>query len=155
MSNQYGGKERQLSEIIKNNIISRDRLRLIIYYKSRRLKDFLIKNSPEIKVPSCVVYRFTCNDVSCSAGNNTYIGYTTQALKQRISQHYYSGAIKLHYQENHGRAISKEEMLINTKVLRRNRNADSLRLIEALLIKDECPLINRKDEGITKTLRIF
>ena len=46
-----------------------------------------------------LVYRFNCPEV---AWNATYIGYTSQTLKNRVKQHkYQSSSICQHYMHDH------------------------------------------------------
>ena len=72
-----------------------------------------------------------------------------------MTQHYFNGAIRSPIQDEHDRRPSKEEILRNTKILKRDTGLDNLRILEAILIKKHKPSINRKDEGITRTLAIF
>ena len=100
-----------------------------------------------------VVYQFQCPEVGCST--NKYIGYTTNKLVVRMTQHYSSGAIREHSQDTHDRRFSKKEIIDNTTILKKNENLEDLKILESLFIKQQQPTINRKDEGFTRTLKIF
>ena len=72
-----------------------------------------------------------------------------------MQQHFTTGAIRKHHEQEHGLRPTKHCILNNTKILRRGNNREDLMLLEALYIKEYVPIINRKDEGFTKTLKIF
>lgn len=45
-----------------------------------------------------LVYQYKCNNVRCNSDYQQYIGYTTNTLKTRMTQHFYNGAIRNHHQ---------------------------------------------------------
>ena len=124
-----------------------------------KLKNLLIKNGPiKSKIPSeqsNVVYQFKCPKDGCSTINNQSIGYTTCTVKKRMTEHFYGGAIRVHGQEDHGKRFSKDEILNNVTIMKKDSSPTNLRILEALLIKKHRPSINRKDEGFTRTLAVF
>ena len=60
-----------------------------------------------------------------------------------------------HGQDNHDRRFTKQEIINNTEIMKKDNCANNLRIMEAILIKKHKPSINRKDEGRTRTLMIF
>lgn len=74
---------------------------------------------------SNVVYRFTCPDAGCKASNNNiiYLGYTTCTLKERLTQHYYKGAIREHGEDIHNERTPKNIILSNTEILYHDQDA--------------------------------
>jgi hypothetical protein len=163
MTSQYKQQEDQLKSIVKKNIVSNKIIIPTIYYKNKKLKNLLIRNQPTLDIDavglskSNVIYEFTCPEVECNVNNKkvTYIGYTTNRLQQRLTQHYYSGAIRTHGQDYHNKRFSKQDMFGNTKSIANESCLNDLRILEALYIKERRPPINLKDEGITRTLFIF
>ena len=159
MTSAYSSQERQLKNIIKKHLKSEKRIKLCIFYKNLKLKNLLIRNQPvrqnSPSEQSSLVYQFTCPEDGCSTINSHYIGYTTCTLKKRMTEHFYSGAIRSHGQDEHNKRFSKEEILNNATVMKKDSSPLNLRILEALLIKKHRPSINRKDEGFTRTLGIF
>jgi hypothetical protein len=159
MTSQYRQQEEQLKNIVKKNVESSKDISTIIYYNNRKLKNLLIKNAPssnnEIGNSSCVVYQFSCPEVECSINKQTYIGYTTNMLKDRLQQHYYKGAIRCHGQDDHDKRFNKKEIIDHTIILKKDLNSNNLKILEALFIKEKRPKINLKDEGFVRTLKIF
>ena len=87
--------------------------------------------------------------------NNSYVGYTECTLSRRLSYHLTNGAIQKHNIQEHGKKISRKEIVENTKI--RNKLSDSKRLqiLEALIINVEKPYLNRQDTGKIRTLYLF
>ena len=152
-------QEKQLKNIIKKHVKSENEIKLCIFYKNRKLKNLLIRNQPARNFlqgdQSNVVYQFKCPEDGCSTVSSLYIGYTTCTLKKRMIEHSYSGAIRTHGQDEHGKRFSKEEIMNNVSIAKKDSCPQNLRILEALLIKKHRPNINRKDEGFTRTLAIF
>ena len=72
-----------------------------------------------------------------------------------MTLHFTSGAIRKHHELDHGFRPTKESILKNTKIIDKAPCREDLMLKEALYIKQIKPIINKKDEGIVKTLKIF
>jgi hypothetical protein len=102
-----------------------------------------------------VVYQYFCPSDGCNGIKSIYIGYTTNTLKTRMYQHFSSGAIRKHNEMIHGDRSTKETILKNTKIIAKANCRDDLLLLESLYIKLYKPIINKKDEGFVKTLKIF
>ena len=159
MTSSYLHQEKVLKEIVSKYVLPTENETSIvttIYYKNRKLRQLLITNSPkrptDLHQQSSVVYSYNCN-AGCNANN--YIGYTTNTLGTRMRQHSYSGAIRKHHEEVHQKRVKYDEIILNTSILQRLRTRDDLLIMEAILIKEHRPIINLKDEGITKILKIF
>ena len=160
MTINYKQRESQLKGIIAKNVKSKNfntKNDLLIYYKNPKLKDVTM-TSKQMKIQEDqdnVVYQYSCPSNGCNAIESFYIGYTTNTLKTRMYQHFSSGAIRKHHEMDHGIRTTKESILRNTKIIARASCRDDLLLLESLYIKLYKPIINRKDEGFVKTLKIF
>ena len=159
MSSNYKQEEQRLKKIVNNRLEPVDKekkIQLYIYYKTIKLKNLLIKNNVikdnihENK--SHVVYQYTCNSGQCNLSNNTYIGFTSTRLKDRMVQH---KSIKNHHKIVHDRKIGYKEIVKNTTVLNKSNEIYELKILEALNIKYKKPTINNKEEGCVKILKIF
>ena len=136
---------------------------MIIYYQSKKTKDLVIRTNEAAKgvrtLAKCnLVYQFTCpcpdgcirpNDKSC------YIGHTTCTLSRRLSYHLQNGAIKDHFANFHGRKITRDEIVQNTKVRYFESDRFRLKILEALIIKIEQPCLNVQETGQTRILKLF
>ena len=76
------------------------------------------------------------------------------SLKTRMQQHYFNGSIRKHSEEKHKTRITLDEILSNTKIIKKDKRKD-LPLTEALLIKFLKPNINRQEDNFTRILKIF
>ena len=159
MSSNYKQEENRLKLIIKNNLKPNNlehQIKLIIYYRTRKLKNLFIKNGPpannDLATQHHVVYQYSCNKGGCNPTRDIYIGYTTDTLKARMIQHQ---SIKKHIRSVHSTGIGYKEMLDNTKILFKNESKQYLLLAEALLIKKHKPPLNSQDEGNVRILGIF
>ena len=87
MTSYYKIEEKQLQQIIHNNIksaISDVHVKLLIYYKNKKLKILLISNNNHKYEEQNVVYQFTCEREPCNQ-DQFYIGYTTTTVKSRMT----------------------------------------------------------------------
>ena len=98
------------------------------------------------------MYQFKRPEVNCDVDQN-YIGYTTNSLNMRKTQHFTKGAIR--EQDIHDKRFSNKDIINNTVIMKKDSCANNLRIMEAVLIKQHKPSINRKDEGRTRTLLMF
>ena len=127
-------------------------IKLFIYYKSKPLSTLLKeKNVSDISQRSHVVYHYKCDQISCRAD---YVGYTCTSLEIRAKRHAYNGAIISHIRENHD-ATCKTINCKNFKILFTSNSKKSLQIAEALLIKKHNPILNRRQEGLTRRLYIL
>ena len=134
MTDNYKEEEKLLNNIVCKNATPKDtdkKLKLMIYYKNKKLRQHFIKNNvTSTKEDNNVVYQYTCSYAGCHS--STYIGYTTNLLNQRMKQHYYSGSIRDHHNKFHDRRVTYEEILTNTKIIARRKNKYELRIEEAI-----------------------
>ena len=155
MTSNYKQVEKELTTVINNNIetINETKLKFNIYYKSRKIKILFIINNPnKPDQPFNVMYQYTCNQGECTTSQSTYIGHTRTAIKDRFKQH---AAIKKHHQQIHNNNITGSQMLPNVTILATEHNKQDLAILEALLIKQHGPKINRQTEDFNNTLKIF
>ena len=76
-------------------------------------------------------------------------------LSRRISYHLNKGAIVEHFKKCHNTTPSRNCIVENTTIRYKIPDTIRLKIMEALLIKDETPVINRQDTGVTRTLYLY
>ena len=165
MNPNYKQDELLLKRIINNHVNVRDRrdkLQLIIYYRSTKTRDLIMKNNLTPKVRDLartnLIYDFCCNIDECAHQNRsevTYSGLTTCTLSRRLTYHLQNGAIKKHCLETHGRKITRKEIVAMTKARYYQSDYQRLETLEALIIRSEDPVINRQETGKTKVLKLY
>ena len=163
-SPRYREDELAINKIIKNNVFQVScKINLLIYYKSRKTCNLIMKNNisaqtlPNIN-RSHLVYKFTCNESECMSLNfkNSYIGYTTQTLQDRLKGHRYAGSIFAHYFSAHGDRPTLQGLVNNTEIMYSCDDPIRLRIFEAILIRKFKPLINENlDDFACNKLRFF
>ena len=91
-----------------------------------------------------VVYRRTCPDGDCKLQNKEidYIGRTTTTLSRRLTMHLRGHPPAEHTKDVHKRDITREELVENTSIIASERNARRLMILEAVLIRERCPVLN-------------
>ena len=115
----------------------------------RKLKTLLppLKSQVERKVRSHVVYKIVCP--RCHA---CYVGYTTQHITDRFSQHCKpSQPVGKHLRECHAMDMITAD---DVQILTRANNESLLMTLEALWQRELCPTINTKDEFRSRELTI-
>jgi len=144
----------QKDEKLLRNILSEhlepvckeENVKLISYYKPVKLSS-VFSTRPKISElqKANVVYKFACEEDSCQA---SYIGYTTNTLDKRSSQHRYSpSSIFKHYSNS---LFKKQFSIIyNYSDLR------ELKIAEALCIKQNNPYINVKYNEMACYLNLY
>lgn len=157
MSNKYKQEEICLKKMIGDCVHPTDpqsRLSLHIYYKNRKLSQLFIKNNQHEKEIFNVVYQYTCNNDRCQP-SQSYIGYTTSTLRQRMTFHAQNCSIKLHNNTVHDFKATTKQLLESTIVLTKCSSKQDLKIAEALHIKQARPTINEQQEFSCATLQIF
>ena len=157
MNSQYKQDDFNLKNIISDHVTPAPgkTVNLHIYYKNRKLQQLFIKNNPHRSTDeSHVVYRYTCPREECQP-SKSYIGYTTNPLKLRMTTHAQNGSIISHQTETHDHRAPTRELLDATKIIFRSAEASELKIAEALYIKLEGPILNNQREGETRILKIF
>ena len=149
MSSQYKADEAAIKKIVSKCVIPNNndaRLQFIIFYKSMKTSNLILKNNPASQPPelqrSHLVYEYTCKQGNCEALPSSYIGMTTTKLSRRLTLHLNDGAPKKHTREVHGTSLTREMLVEGTTILQQEKNAQRLQILEALLIKDLRPTLN-------------
>lgn len=166
--NQYHHNYRQdeyvLRKIFKNNVIPKGcDTKLVIYYKCKRSNSFVMKNNLCMKpkrtlAQTDVVYQFTCPADGCHhppTVKRRYVGHTVCTLSRRMSFHLQNGAIKDHFEHQHGRKLTRSDIVDNTIIRYVERDPVRLKILEALIIKFEKPEINLQDTGHHRILVLY
>ena len=162
MSHAYKKDEKALRDIVKRNCTPRnqeDILNVLIYYRNPRTSSLVLKNNlaadkDKLK-QSYVVYKYSCPHSKDGAlCKNEYIGYTTQSLSQRLTNHMQRGAIKLHLKNVHNIDMSRHDLNTNTVIMVKNNNKIKLKCLEAVLIRNYQPVINIQ-QNMCGSLELF
>lgn len=165
MNPKYKEDEKMLKRIINDHVNVLDKsenVKLIIYYRSRKTRDLVMKNNltPKLRdlARTNLIYQFRCSIDECAHRNRSevsYTGLTTCTLSRRLSGHLQKGAILEHALQTHERKITRKEIVDMTKARYYQSNYRRLETLEALIILQEDPVINRQDTGRTKVLKLF
>ena len=101
------------------------------------------------------MYHFNCPQSSCNEAS--YIGYTNQKLATRVQQHrYISSGICKHYLDSHDeRPPARDELIKYFRILYRSSDLMSVKIAEAILIKNDRPIINTKYNELYDFLKLF
>ena len=152
MSPSYRVDERVLRGIIRKNVKCKQpntRLQLTIYYKNTKIGSLIMRNNitkdkSHLKTTN-VVYQFKCPYEDCQLRlTGDYIGMTTTTLSRRMTMHLQDGAPLQHMMQEHQRALTRQDLTENTTILRRDNNRRKLQILEALLIREKKPAINKQ-----------
>ena len=161
MSNQYKVDEKVLKTIYKTYIVGKNnnRIKLNIYYKNRKVSDSLVHNnlckSSTMKEQSGVVYQINCPVDTCNVSNPFYIGYATQTVFKRVTEHSYKGALKDHLRSHHNQATVRDKLLDSAKIIKRLSDQNRLSIYEALAITSNKPSLNVQQDEFRRQLRLF
>lgn len=154
MSSAYKVDERVIHEIINENVTcvnTADRLRLVIYYKNSKTSSLLIRNNLSIKHDKLkrtnVIYQFTCPDEDCRLRGINYIGVTTTSLSRRLTMHLREGAPKQHMTQAHQTALTRTLLTTNTTIMKAHHDKTRLWILEALLIRQHAPELNKQQNS--------
>ena len=100
------------------------------------------------------MYRYSCCEVSC---NDTYYGYTTQKLGTRAQQHRYAGSsIREHFITDHDKLLPKLDIFRqNFEIIYADHDVLNLKIAEAILIKNDKPVINVKYNELYDFLKLY
>ena len=162
MSPSYRVDERVLRDIIKKNVkctLPNTRLQITIYYKNTKVGALIMRNNiteqkSDLKCTN-VIYQFKCPYEDCQLRDTgDYIGMTTTTLSRRMTMHLQDGAPRQHMIQTHQRALTRQDLTENTTILRRENGRKKLQILEALLIKEKKPAINKQIKSCM-TLDLF
>ena len=107
---------------------------------------------------SSVVYEFICPIDGCHRHNNSkrsYVGHTQCCLSKRLSGHLQEGAIKFHFESEHGANITRSQIVDNTVIRFTEHDVHRLKVLESLVIKLESPSLNIQETGQTRILKLY
>ena len=104
-----------------------------------------------------LIYEYKCVQDDCDhLPEASYVGLTTTTLSRRLTMHLSSGGPKNHNLSAHqGSPISRESLVENTKILRRESDFRRLQIYEALIIQQRRPKINQQVTGSCRTLKLY
>ena len=142
--NSFKNDEKHLKQIFKMHLKPTNqiaKIKLTAYFRPCKLSTkFSTRPQREEKKKSNVVYQFTCPEDGCQA---TYVGYTTNSLSQRASQHRFKPSkIFEHLRSDHNIA-SIPNLSDHFKIIHQNQSLIELRMAESILIKILNPLYYR------------
>jgi len=147
MSNAYKIEESTVKDLVYKNVKSTDENRtieLIIYYKTKKTSQLLLKNNPTTKPTTLqevnVIYNHICTVEDC--GPHSYIGMTRTSLSRRLTCHLQTGAIKQHYSAHHKTKLTRQQLEKGTTILDREQDPRRLAFLEALYIAQMSPTLN-------------
>ena len=145
----YKHDEKAIKDIISKTCTptdNYDQLRVVIYYKSPKSSNLIMRNninaSRDIMAKTNVVYQYRCTTGNCASLNVCYVGLTRCTLDRRITNHVNEGGPKQHHWNQHGKAITKEEIKDNISVIAACSDKRRLHVLEAIHIRDRSPSIN-------------
>ena len=76
-------------------------------------------------------------------------------LSRRLTMHLGKGAIKDHSQQQHQSTMTRDSIVSNTNIIRRENDTVRLQVAEAIIILTDDPHINKQDTGKTRVLKLF
>ena len=131
---------------------SREGLHLRIVHRTRTLRRELSapRPFPECKLKNCPIMdshkchtRHTVYKLTCKKCNQSYIGSTIRPLHVRVLEHMSSASSSVF--KHNAKCNNNKEFDINI-IGRSNNDEADLRLMEAILIKEQKPVINSRQE---------
>lgn len=154
--NEMKVEESKLKSIINKHIKGTNNERVVIrsFFKPKKLSSCFSTRMLRQEHDSVnVVYQYTCYEDGCNA---TYIGYTTNTLRMRMTQHRYKPSkILEHMMSDHGVERLDNDIYNYFKILDRKCDFHDLRLAESLLIRKFKPDINIKYNEMSNFLNVF
>ena len=102
-----------------------------------------MRTEPELQRTN-VVYRWICPNGDCKLQNKEvdYIGHTTTTLSRRLTMHLHGHPPAEHTRQAHKKTITRTELVENTSIIASERNVRRLKILEAVLIRESCPVLN-------------
>ena len=105
-----------------------------------------------------IVYEYNCKIGECKhlpKNKAAYTGLTTCTISRRLSNHLQKGAILEHCKNNHHCKLSRKELEESTTIRYLENDRNRLCILEALIIRQEDPEINKQDTGQCRTLKLY
>ena len=147
-----------IRNLINNHVkpINDHNIKITTYFKPYKLGScFSTRTIRNTESRVNVVYQFSCPQAGCNA---SYIGYTTNKLSTRCSQHRYSpSSIQSHYSHDHQMLQPPKtlDFITNFKILHSYNELISLKIAESISIKQNNPYINIKYNESFSILKLF
>ena len=154
----FKSDRRRLKNIVLDHVkpvLPDSSISLLTYFKPNKLSaQFSTRSRAENIDRVNVVYKFDCYVDGC---NSSYIGYTTQTLKNRIAQHRYnSSSIWKHMHYDHSVEIPNfDDFAQCFNIVFSSSSVISLKIVEAILIKSDKPPINVKFNELYDFLQLY
>ena len=165
MNSNYQKDEKSLRKILNDNVKVKNedhKVKLVIYYKTRKTRDMIMKNNLGPKVRNLaqthVVYEYNCQIGACKhlpKSKAAYDGLTTCTLSRRLSNHLQKGAILQHCLDEHNHKITRKELEDSVSIRYKERDCNRLSILESLIIGEEDPILNRQDTGRQRILKLY
>ena len=154
----FNSDKKKLTKILDAHVRCPDQnssISLVPFYKPFKLSSVF---STRTKLPensrNNVVYQYTCSQDRCKP---SYVGYTTNALNVRVKQHRYkSSSIYQHLARDHSMLPPIFDQFVKDfKILYSFQDSLTLRIAEAIHIKNTNPFINVKYNELYDFLSLF
>ena len=151
--------KKRLNQIVASHVKPTNEnssLSVVVYYRPRKISSqFSTRVRSDGVGRANVVYSFSCNEDACNA---SYIGYTAQTLANRIKQHkYQSSSICKHYMHDHDKMPPRSfDTFANCfEIIFSSDEVRILKIVEAIKIKADKPIINVKFNELYDFLQLF
>ena len=150
---------KRLKTLLDQHVIPTDsskKVKLTTFYRPMKLSaKFSTRPMRENPEKSCLVYQFECPIPSCHEVQ--YYGYTNQRLCTRVKQHRRKdSAICRHYMDVHNDMPPKFVDFINCfTILYKDNDILSVKIAEAIMIKNDKPIINIKYNELYDFLNLY
>ena len=156
----FKSDSKKLKGIISRHVHPADQgkcVKLTTFYKPLKLSSmFSTRTRPAETERTCLVYQFNCPEPSCH--EVSYIGYTNQKLSTRVKQHRSrTSSIFKHFMDEHNDAPPLTNELVKSFNIIYSSHGDlmSVKIAEAILIKNNRPQINIKYNELYDFLRLY
>ena len=150
---------RQIKSIVQTHVTSSSadkEVEVITYFRPHKLSSrFSTRKVVPFSERCGVVYQFDCPVQACNA---SYIGHTTQTLKNRVSQHRREGSsiFKHFWSDHHELDIPfTKDLLPSFSVLYSSNIPIKIKIAEAILITSMRPFINVKYDVLYDMCKLF
>ena len=161
MHTAYKGEERVMKNIIKSHVKCVDpskTLNIIIYYNTTKTSSLVMINNTHNKKQRMkkngylqrtnVIYQYDCPEDGCRRLNTgKYIGATTTTLSRRLTMHLQEGAIQKHAKQEHGRSLTRKDLVENTHIIETCNDHRRIWVTEALYIREFSPYLNKQAQS--------
>ena len=155
---RFTAQSMEIKSLIKSHVKSTSpdkEVNVLTYFRPYKISScFSTRSKCLERERSRVVYRFVCPEPACNAA---YIGYTTQTLINRAKQHRNrESSIFKHFDSDHKISVPHiNELISHFSIIYSSNEKIKLKIVEAIFIKSERPLINVKHDVLYDLLRLF